>query len=717
MRMDEHREVPRNPTPGDEGGNGRGSGGGTWTPPPQEGSSTTNLSLVRDFADVILKYEDSDAFSVKAKRCADYVKVVTTSSIPDRQKRHGQPIVPAYDQSSEVSYHPHVSVTNPQVTDTPNLTQASVGSSARKNLFIFMTNVSGFATRAKNVGFSPPDNPFVEIARLNSLRSNSSIDLPVTEKQADDIIFNIQAYVDLLEAYAQGAIDLNKGAFDAAQLEHVTLSYSGLGGTGNNAADLMRLLPDADEIKAKKAAEALSILNFSKRVPKVIFTAEYMPSPSVGPEGVLIGWKKMSDAGGYIVKRHAVIDNSDIEYEISNEDVAKNDIYMDYAKSYALTFYDNINPESVCLFLDRDVPSHEYFIYRIAAYQTKKESTTSIVPSDFIKIHLDGSKKILIINRITELDPGDFEKLGEETISPWPVVAEQILGDASLDWILAAANTRDSINRGDTKAISRKYSYLNAHVKFLLEQADQDKLVRPNSISDVRDAISSAISTYGVMQTIEALLQETGVLYYFDGRDARDDTTFDRAGTLDIKSSGVIGAVAAAIDPESATIDLKALATNLATILSDGKLEDYTTTLDTAARKAAGAKPQQIDLDPSKINDSSADSGVQYVSLLGEMDDTIVDLTTFDGLSKFMRVIRVMSDFGPNRIPPEKPTPVPDPEPPAPPAPVEPPADPDTTSDPDLDAADRARRAGKPILAERIERNLERQNRLNDGGL
>lgn len=709
-------------------------------PPPRKPPVSADVSLIRDFADVILKYDDSDDYTNKAVRCADYVKRPAPPEpkkepkSPPPKKRYNDfdPIDRWVDSKRRgtsglrVAYkpfwneRPDVSVLQPQIHDVPNVSKATRGSRARVNLFGFMDEVLAFASQAKNAGFDPPDNPFVEISRLNSLRNRTNVEVPVSQQEASDLLFNIQAYVDLLEAQAAGAINLQTGVFNAAQLEHISLSYTGLGGTGNTAADLMRLLPNADELKTKKAQDALSVLNFGKRLPHVVFVAEYNPNQVEGDMGALIGWKKMADAAGYIIKRHSVIGNEDVQFEVTNEDVIKNQRYMEYARAYVLTFYDKIKADGVCLFLDSNPPIDDYCIYKVQAYQLKKESATSIIPSNFISMNLSTTQKLALNSRIKELDPVDIEAVGEETISPWPVIAEQMLGDASLDWILAAANIRNSIDAKEEKAISRKHSYLNAHMKFLIDRADQGKLVRPTSIDDVRLAVSNAIQTYGISQTIEALLQETGVLYYFDGRDSREDTVFDRAGTEDIKTSGVVGAVASAIDPESATIDLRNLATNMASILSDGKLEDYTTTLEMAAKKAEGAKPEEINIDPDVTSDTSAESGIQFVATLGEMADTSVDLTTFDGISKMMRVIRVMSDFGPKQNAPTRP-PRPRPAPPPRPSPTD---DTAPTSPrpapprPVLGNPDAARDSGRPALAERLERleEVRSRNTRNETG-
>jgi hypothetical protein len=576
-----------------------------------------------------------------------------------------QGLVMAYSPTEVSDPHPSVSVTDPQFTTPVMIPEVdNIIAGARANVFTFMNDVSWFATRSKNSGFFPPDNPFSQIGILNASRLGFADKIKAGPKLTADIIFNIKTYVNLLDAQKQGAIDFNSDVFVAAQLEHVTLSYSGLGGSGNDAADLIRFLPSADDIKKKKAEDALAILNFSRRLPHVVFTAEYVPNGEKGHHGIIVGWKNMADASGYTLKRHAVIANEDVEFDVPNTLAKSNKVYADYIDAYITTFYENIDSTSLCMYVDDTTVEHEYYIYTVQAYQYKKSSTSSVIPSDFINLNLTVVQKNNIINRIQEINlpsysrwvDGNQYQLGNvapqkyttDIISPWPVYAEQLLGDASLDWVLAAANTRASIDRKDSRETYRKYSYVNAISTFLMGA----KLVQPNDMNAVRKAVTDSISTYGIMQTIESLLQDTGILYYFDARDAIEDTTFDRAGTLNNTNSGIIGIVAAAMDVENATIDLRALASNLATVLSNGKISNYTTTL---SGSIPSSKPVEISVTDPELSPSanSAELGVGYI---WKSYDTSVDMTTFDGISKLMQVIRIMSDFGPNRIKPPQTT-------------------------------------------------------------
>lgn len=627
--------------------------------------------------------------------------------------------------ASEGDYYPQISVNEPQVTDADPAI-ASMGSRARVNLFAFMEEVSAFASQAKNAGFLPPSNPFVEIGRLNAHRpiaidgpNNGPYDIEVSEQEAGDLLFNIQVYVDLLEAQVAGAINLKTGVFNTAQLEHVSLSYIGLGSSGNPAVDLLALLPNADQIKKKKADEALAILNFSRRQPHVIFVADYSPNQDDGTQGAMICWKNMPDASGFIVNRHGILGNIDASFNVSMQKVKDNNrAYLDYAKAYVLTFYDQINSNNVSLFVDNNIPPDEYFIYTVQAYQNSKNSSTSLIPSNYIAIHLNNQQKQMIldeINGVYDFSLGfKIHGQGPQNGSPWPIIARQLFGDDSMDWILAATNIRAAIDRGDPIADVRSYSYLAANVNYIFAQSDAGKLVKPTNSDDLHNSINDALTTYGVLQTIESLLQESGILYYFDGVDPNAENTFKRAGTLDYSDSSLFAAVASAMDPENATINLRMLTTNLAVVLNNPQVQSYIANPDWQWRPRGNSKPSEITIiDPDLTTNTISESGIQFLSVLSALADSTVDLTTFEGISQLIRVIRLMSDYSPNRTqPPKQPDGIQliETRPPIIPLPVTPPTPVDTWPNDEL--VKLARDAGKNSLADKIKQVINRQKEI-----
>jgi len=520
----------------------------------------------------------------------------------------------------------------------------------RNDIFDVINRVNSFVARAKNAGFVPPENPFSLAMSYNVGRIGfKSINL--RQGDATRISSNVLSYIKLLNAEKSGQLNLDRNVNKAAQLSHSSLSLEGFGGTGNTSVDLAKLLPDADAVKEQKAFEALSVFDFTKRVPKVIFTAFYAPSGT--PKGVIVGWKKIPDASGYVVKRKNLFDGREARYSLTNDDVKRDTTRLkEYVNAWILSFYDNVQHDYVFTFLDTDVPPHGYFYYTVQAYQLQNEIPGTMFATETVQKTMSAPQRhsLLVSNGLS------LQQADASGISPYPAIAHILLGDGKYDWLLAAVNVRQSINRGDSRTVTREYSYLGANYSFLFSQMDAGKFVVPKSIPDVLKSINDAISKYGIMQVLKDVLQETGALYHFEGKDPSDSNLFRNVDSGKGTDSGLISIVAAAIDPETATMNLKSLATNLPLLLSHDTtsirehLQGGSTGFGKATRKTI-AKSGEIDIPQEFDNpDSSrAEDEVQYLSRLGNLGDGDVDLMTAQGVGTFMRTVRIFSDIGPNR--------------------------------------------------------------------
>lgn len=576
------------------------------------------------------------------------------------------------------------SLTQPRIW-TGDSHDVSIAYAAQAQVMAIAERVCDFSDRAKLAGLEPPSNPFVMIARYNGARIASPtarIQAPAAELSA--VVFNIKAYVDLLEAYDGGALSVENGTVNVAQMTHVGLSFNGLGGTGNPAADIKTFLPSADALKKEAARQALEVLDFSKRVPYLLFTADYRPRADGPSQGTLVSWKKIPDASGYTVWRRAIFSGHEQSFDVDNASlVASSAALLPYARSFAVSFFDNVDNRLVMIYRDSfDRSENEYYIYTVTAYQIRSTNQASSFSVDSVPVTLTPVAKQSIGQLIRKMsnwpnftivgwdssgtpikDYNDFQ----ETISPWPAFAQYVYGDSSYDWVLAAMNIKASISRGDDRTITRQYSYLNAHSRFLEAQADAGKFVKPADISRVVQAINASIQKFGVSQTIQSMLDDTGITFYFEGRDPPEDAIFRRAGQLSTATSKLFATVASAIDPDTATMDIKHLATNMSALLQQQLLDVASTTL--APGTVTTSKPTQIAVpDPEESTSSAAEGSLQFINRLGDLQDSVIDLTTFDGLSKLMRVIRIMSDFGPDRLPPNS-APLDQPKPPPPPPP------------------------------------------------
>lgn len=532
----------------------------------------------------------------------------------------------------------------------------------RNDVFEIVNRVNAFVSRAKNAGFVPPENPFSLAMSFNVGRVGFT-KLTLAADVYGRIATNVTSYIKLLAAESSGQLNLDTNVNKAAQLSHSSLSLDGFAGTGNTSVDLAKLLPDADEVKEQKAFEALSVFDFTKRIPKVMFTAFYAPDGT--PSGVIVGWKKVPDASGYVIRRRNIFDGRTATYSLTNDDVKRDTTRLkEYVKAWILSFYDNIQQDFVFTFLDNDVPPNGYFQYTVQAYQLQNEIPGTIFNVQTSPVFLSAPQKRSIRQQLESLDP-DVKQVNAkgrssgkgpvpaqaDTISPYPVLAHVLLGDAKYDWLLAAINIRASINRSDTRTTTRDYSYLAAQLDFLFAQADAGKFMVPKG-KDVGTAmknIEDAISKYGVTQVLKDVLQETGALYHFDGKDPSDNTLFRNVDTGSDEDSGLISVVVSAIDPETATMNLKTLATNLPQLLS-GQFVDIREKLTAGGSNQQAPKMGEIDVPPEfdSATDSSAEDEIQYLSKFGDLSG-IVDLTTAEGVATFLRVIRIFSDIGPNR--------------------------------------------------------------------
>ena len=588
----------------------------------------------------------------------------------------------AYDNFTSTAYTDQQTAVAAQSYER-NIVNAALG--MRNELFTLIDQVNAFSTKARNDGYLPPTNPFFVIQSLcvpyagedpADVMQNLINGYALSEPAAHNITENIDAYLVLLNAEATGAIDIDKHVIsnDPAQLSSITMSLEGFSQTGDPEATLSTMLPDADQIVQQKADQTLSVLDFSKRVPHVLFTADYAPAGKT--IGSIVAWKKIADAAGYVVKRHSVFNLDDTSIELSNFDVASQYASIrDYVRTWLLTFYD-IDESSICAYLDKDVLKDDYYFYRISGYQIQKDPSTSLFDSSYVAVRLAGSRTKKLLNDMAVLasfgnasrtsdKPGAQQPLStsydfllpfaSDDVSPYPFIAQELFGDSGYDWLLAGLNVKASKDRSEENLNTRQYSYLNASIYWLIDRMNHDTFVVPNDLdfSSVVKNINDAIATYGVTQVIQDLLSETGILYYFDGLEGNVNSNFQLVGSQNIEDSGILSTVVAAIDPESMTLDLKTLSSNLSTLLSGQAyaMSDKSTDKLASGVKSPQSSPSELEIPSNDMTSdpSDAESDVQFVQTLSSLGTDVVDLTTYNGISTLMRVLRIFSDFGPGK--------------------------------------------------------------------
>ena len=504
--------------------------------------------------------------------------------------------------------------------------------SCRVNINGIIDTISSFATRAASLGFTPPSNPFDEITKLRAESSSSLYIVGATSQLADDIIYNISVYLQLIDAEYNGQLNLDGNVITgAAQLAHVGFSTNGFIDFSPSDSDLMTFLIDSDSIKRTLASNVLSTFDFTKRIPKILFTMKYDPDGI--DRGAIVAWRRMPDASGYIIKRHDVFANKDKQFMLSTSQALESfEIVRDYVREWGLSFYDGLSDNFVYAYLDKTVEKDKYYVYTMEAYQNIKNPEESVFD---VEVSIGSTSYVRLneikerINNVVSLRLSGVEGIDTDSISPYPFLSKIFYDDSKYDWIIAGVNVLMSARRSDDRSTVRRFSYIGSKYSFVREQIENTTFMLPKEIDSVIENVRKSITNYGVSATILEILDKTGMLFFFDSKEESLYNDFQRAGDIKIDSSSKMLEVLSAIDPETATISVSALLSNL-------RGNAGSTSYESTA-------PTEIEISP-KTNDEIADDFLQYVGSVLDGED-IIDLTTVDGIGRFMRVLRDFYDF------------------------------------------------------------------------
>lgn len=517
---------------------------------------------------------------------------------------------------------------------------------AANNVVKVSDEIASFISRAANAGFLPPSNPMLEIAKYNSRRSfvaSEIVPKEIDKQLAEDILFNLNIFLDFIEKEKEGEINLTQLANErvgrSAQISSYDVSLSGYEMKGSEGAQsLLSFLPDADKIKRMRIRKSLESLNFNNRVPEILFTAKYDPDGLF--RGCIVGWRKMHDASGYILERHSVFDNENKRVSFTNKSAADHySIVKDYVKKWVLSFYD-IDEDSIFAFLDTDINGHNLYTYKVKAYQ-------SVRSDSFFMFNVNTSQFVMSPLQIQDIkksmqkfiDQNLKKKLPDITIndiSPYPFIAKKFYGDDKSDWILSALNVKSSKDRNEDRTQTRKLSYLGSSMNSIEDAILDGRFLRPTDVAQVVQNIKESITTFGISTTILSIIEATGLDMYFGAKDSQN-SEFERASTtLDIDELSSLKSVLSSIDFETATVDVSVLTENL---LSMNESNSQSVT--------AGNILEVYFPDGSKIDEFTDDDDVQFVGSLNSTKK--LDLTTFEGISNFIRLVRLFFDTNPNR--------------------------------------------------------------------
>jgi hypothetical protein len=280
------------------------------------------------------------------------------------------------------------------------------------------------------------------------------------------------------------------------------------------------------------------------------------------------------------------------------------------------------------------------YTYSIRAYQTLRTGGQFLFEVDSSPFQLSSLQLNDVQVEMTARVQNTINLPGSnfDDISPYPFLSQKLYGHDKFDWMLAAMNVKAAVDRGETRVAVRRFSYLGAQLSFVREQMSTGKFFKPINPDEIVQNIVRSISTFGVSQVLADVIETTGLdLFFGPKEDTSPNDQFKRATTLlDASDLGQIGIVLSAIDADTATVDINVLTNNLLT-MSSGR--EYV--IDPAS------SPTEIAVPESSKNDLAEDT-LQFVGKF-QPGEQILDLATFDGISQFVRTIRLFFDMSPNR--------------------------------------------------------------------
>lgn len=480
---------------------------------------------------------------------------------------------------------------------------------------------------AASNGFILPDDPFPAFSQLNFLRSIFE-PLSITDEQAAVLYETSISLSKVAKAREDGTVSFVRGSDPTHHITHFELSVDGFsGGSADALSAILGYQPDADELKRQRAQEALSRLDFSLRRPRPLFVADRIVDNR--RTGAVLCWRKMRDAAGYTVARRDVfVDETKATHLPARDSQERTDeLLADPTVLQLLTFYGDLHPSDVVLFHDDSTVPDRVYSYVVSAYQNKAPISRNLFDVPVSQLYLSQAQ----VQQVRESILADADGKGIDTISPYPALAQAAFGDSRHDWILAGSNVLASVRRGDGSEGTRRFSYLGARATDILDAVSAGLLVVPTDIVSIQEAVVGSLSAWGVSQTILAVLDGTGTTLYVAGDDS---VGFQATAVAVDASTDGLYRILSAIDPEMAVIDPQNIIANLS-VPSRDPFDTVHRPRETPVR--GGGTVGTPDVVPS-------------IPTVSDIGTELIDLTTYEGISRLIRTIRFFYDFFPTRV-------------------------------------------------------------------
>lgn len=489
--------------------------------------------------------------------------------------------------------------------------------------------ISAVCAIAAARGYILPDNPLPRFRQLNSSRRYGT---PLGLSSLEDSQLEVATYElsKIATAYDAGTITFERHA-PAAQVASFEVSVDGISQqSGDPLVDILGYQPDGDSVKRKRALDSLAKLDFSKRKPYMLFTADVIRDGK-RQDGTIVCWQRMRDASGYSISKRdvfAMVDIPAVTYTNAALERSTTELKSVPEFMQAISFYDWLGSDGYLAFVDDQVRANTLYSYSVSGLQTKAPSSPYIFDVPTSALYLSTAQA----DQVRALIQQDIQRFGassdQDSVSPYPAIAQVVYGDADQSWILAGCNVLASIRRGDSPDDTRRLSYIGSKASDVLALAAAGKLVVPSDTAAVHDAVQTSVSSFGVSQTVLSILDGTGLTIFISGK---DDPLGFKGLTPDAlqDATGGLAKILSAIDPQSATIDPHTLVSSLSS-------------------NAAGTGKTVYN--SRYIQATLVTDQTQRPSLESVLGTDVIDLTTYIGISRLMQVIRSVYDFYPNSL-------------------------------------------------------------------
>lgn len=508
--------------------------------------------------------------------------------------------------------------------DSGGLSQAQFAMVIKGRVLDQLARASVVAAIGRSRGYLLPDDPLPRIEELNRSRRYGQ-PLQITQEEDDQLERAVYELSKIALAYDAGTLTFDRSS-PAAQLAAFEVSVDGISRqSGDPLADILGYQPDGDFVKRKRALDALSLLDFSKRKPYLLFTADFIRDGR-RQDGTVVCWQRMRDASAYTISRRdvfAMIDLPDVSLTNASLEASTAELRTNPEFIQVTSFYDWLGPDDYLAFVDLSTRPNTLYSYSLTGLQARSPGAPAVFDVPTQALYLSAAQ----IDQVREAIVDDLRRFGRDpdpdTASPYPAIARAVYGDDGQGWVLAGVNVLTSQRRGDGPDSIRRLTYVGARTSDVLSLASSGKLVVPADISTVHAAIDRSISAFGVSQTLLSVLDGTGTTVFISGKDDPTGLASTTSSALQ-DATGGLAKVLSTIDPQSAVIDPHVLAAALSSPTGQGSKVVYS--------------PRTI---------PAVAGAVSRPSLESVLGDDPIDLTTYLGIARLMLLLRYLYDFFP----------------------------------------------------------------------